>query len=101
MKHFIIGLITAGMGFSGLVGCTSMHSPHPEAAQVGIMCDKCKTTWVTRGVPGSRSVRYTQEKAMVCPDCKSAVENWIATGELKHTCTHCKGHMTCEKPKEN
>lgn len=54
MKHVIIGLITAGMGFLGLVGCTSMHSPHPETAQVGIMCDKCKSNlgdtrspWIT------------------------------------------------------
>jgi hypothetical protein len=43
-------------------------------------------------------VRYTREKAMVCPDCESAVTHWMRTGELKHACSHCRGKMTCELP---
>jgi hypothetical protein len=93
--------------FAGLMGvalasCTSMHAPHPTAAENAVMCDKCKTTWVVRNSPVGRGlVSYTREKVMVCPDCKSAVQNWLETGKLKHSCSHCKGRMTCEKPVEN
>ena len=86
----------------GGVSCTTVHSAHPAAMENAVMCDKCKTTWVTRAEPTGRSVyRYTREKVMVCPDCRSAVENWVKTGQLKHYCSHCKGNMTCETPKQN
>ena len=32
---------------------------------------------------------------MVCEDCESAVAHWMKTGDLRHYCAHCKGHMTC------
>ena len=97
-----LALVMVGVAGMGGVGCTSVHSQHPTAIENAVMCDKCKTTWVTRSEPTGRSVyRYTREKAMVCPDCRTAVENWLRTGELKHTCSHCKGKMTCESPKQN
>jgi hypothetical protein len=92
-------VVVAGVAGLGGGGCSNIHSEHPTAIQSAVMCDKCKTTWVTRSEPTGRSVyRYTREKAMVCPDCRGAVENWLRTGELKHTCSHCKGKMTCEAP---
>ena len=100
LNRFVV--VMAGVAGMGVVGCTSVHSHHPTAMQDAVMCDKCKTTWVTRSEPTGRSVyRYTREKVMVCPDCRSAVENWVRTGELKHTCSHCKGKMTCEPAKQN
>jgi hypothetical protein len=78
--------------------CTTVHPEHSAASSKAIMCDKCKTTWVTSARPGARTTRYTREKMMVCPDCQSAVEAWLHTGKLKHSCTHCKGKMTCEDP---
>ena len=78
--------------------CSTVHAEHPKTAGKAIMCDKCKTTWVTSAQAGSRTTRYTREKMMVCPDCKTAVETWLQTGHLKHSCSHCKGKMTCEDP---
>lgn len=92
-------VVLAGMG---LASCTSLHPAHPTTAENAVMCDKCKTTWVVRSSPFGRGiVSYTREKMMVCPHCKSAVQNWLETGELKHRCSHCKGKMTCEKPVAN
>ena len=100
LKKGVAGLVVVAS--LGAAGCESMHSRHPVAMESAVMCDKCKTTWVTRVEPTGRSVyRYTREKAMVCPDCRSAVETWMKTGKLKHSCTHCQGKMTCETPKEN
>jgi hypothetical protein len=61
------------------------------------MCDKCKATWVLRGQPGAggKYTTYRHEKAMTCPDCVSAVENFVKTGTFKGYCAHCKTTMTC------
>jgi hypothetical protein len=94
--------ILVGMVGVWMVGCSSLHPVHPTAAEKAVMCDKCKTTWVVRSSPSGRGVvSYTREKMMVCPHCKSGVQNWLQTGELKHGCSHCKGKMTCEKPVQN
>ena len=99
-KNMVFGV--AAIVSMGAVSCTNVHTGHPTAMESAVMCDKCKTTWVTRTEPTGRSVyRYTREKAMVCPDCRSAVENWVKTGQLKHECSHCKGKMTCEPPKQS
>lgn len=81
-----------------LASCTTTHSPHSTVAHNAVMCDKCKTTWITGVESGGKVTRYTRQKAMVCPDCTSAVENWVRTGVLKHSCSHCGGKMTCELP---
>lgn len=78
--------------------CTTVHTEHPTTAGKAVMCDKCKTTWVTSAQAGSRTTRYTRDRMMVCPDCQSTVETWLKTGQLKHSCSHCKGKMTCEDP---
>lgn len=99
-KSAIIRLgMAVGLAAMGLVSCTSMHAPHPTAQENAVMCDKCKTTWIVRSTPGGKSLMsYTRTKVMVCPDCKSAVQNWMETGTLKHSCSHCNGKLTCEKP---
>jgi hypothetical protein len=88
-------------------GCSSVHSPHPvhatgpgSAPGAALMCDRCQTTWVLRPEGAGRWVRYTRQKAMVCPDCESAVETWWKTGQFKHSCSRCKGRLTCEPPRE-
>lgn len=87
-------------------GCSSVHSPHPEHASHGkarpgmaMMCDRCETTWVVRPEGTGRLVRYTRQRAMVCPECQSAVETWWKTGVFKHSCSRCQGKLTCESPK--
>jgi hypothetical protein len=101
--------VPARIGVWGLmmmgIGCTSVHPPH--ATHMGrhgtsgsaLMCDRCKTTWVVRPEGSGRLVRYTKERAMVCPDCQSAAETWLKTGVFEHSCRHCGGRMTCETAK--
>jgi hypothetical protein len=70
-----------------------------------IMCDKCKTVWVTRPAtsPASKGgapyTSYRKVKTMECKDCESAVATFFKTGKLQHECkacgselTHCKAH---------
>jgi hypothetical protein len=92
-----IWAIGIGITWAG-VGCVNVHEPHAESHKSAVMCDRCKTTWVVRGEPVGKLVRYTRQKAMVCPDCESAVTHWMRTGELKHACSRCRGKMTCEEP---
>ena len=90
-------LLGGGLLYLGLVGCVGVHEPHPggRTSEGAVMCDKCRTTWVSRGEPFGKLTRYSRKEVMVCEDCESAVEHWMKTGDLRHYCSHCKGHMTC------
>jgi hypothetical protein len=94
--------LALGLGITwATVGCVNVHKPHAAARDSrdpAVMCDRCRTTWVVRSETAGKLVRYTRQKAMVCPDCESAVMHWFKTGELKHACSHCRGKMTCEQP---
>ena len=83
--------------YLGLAGCVGVHEPHPvgRTKTGAVMCDKCRTTWVSRGEPVGKLTRYSRKEVMVCEDCESAVVHWMKTGDLRHYCSHCKGHMTC------
>jgi hypothetical protein len=61
-----------------------------------VRCDQCRTTWVLRSEQMGKLTRYSRQEVMVCKDCDSAVTHWMKTGHLKHYCSHCKGHMTCD-----
>ncbi len=98
-----VAALTLGTGLV-LGGCQS-NKPSPDAmtgtpSSEGIACDKCKTTWtkVPTMASGPRGrgyaiTGYSDRKQMVCPECKSMVENMFATGKLEHTCTACGGNM--------
>ena len=90
-------LLGGGLLYLGLVGCVGVHEPHPggRTSEGAVMCDKCRTTWVSRGEPFGKLTRYSRKEVMACEDCESAVEHWMKTGDLRHYCSHCKGHMTC------
>jgi len=95
----IVGL-TLGAGLV-LGGCTAnggAKAPAPVASGQAVNCSKCQVTWVK--VPDTakgRVVGYTNRKSMVCPDCKDAVANFFATGNLQHTCKTCGDSMDiCE-----
>lgn len=45
------------------------------------------------GLKGQLLVCHKAKKVM-CPDCKSAMENFLRTGKLEHTCSYCGGNMT-------
>ena len=57
-------------------------------------------TWVKErqggGKPGG-VVQYNWAKHDACPDCKNAVSNFFATGNLKHDCKAYGGNLAaCE-----
>jgi hypothetical protein len=84
--------IIAGLGFA------SASAAEPSTA---ITCSKCQDVMVVSpsnngGKPGNGYTLLTSKMVMVCPDCESAVQNFIKTGKLAHHCTHCDGTMqTC------
>lgn len=100
LKTGLLGL-SLGAGLL-LVGCQSGGAQAPashEMASNAVQCDKCQVTWVKVPTDNGkgRIVGYTSRKQMECPDCKDAVSNFFATGQLKHTCSACGGNMApCE-----
>jgi len=94
-------LLGGSVLYLGLAGCVGVHEPHPlgRTSAGAVMCDKCQTTWVSRGEPFGKLTRYSRKEVMVCEDCEGAVEHWMKTGDLRHYCSHCKGHMTCSPEK--
>lgn len=102
-KGTLAGLVLGGTLL--LVGCQSNgNANHSEAMAGGpstqaVTCEKCKVTWVK--VPKTNQkghvISYTQRKSMECPDCRSAVENFFATGKLEHSCKTCGSNLEiCE-----
>ena len=84
-----------------LAGCQSGGAKAASADAMstkGVMCSKCQVTYVQ--LPNSqknRVVGYSTRKSMECPECKSAAENFFATGKLEHTCKLCGDSMAvCE-----
>src|SRR5688572_6415688 len=66
----------------------------PDQVAKAVTCSKCKVTWVKYPItPGGgkshRIIGYGARKSMECPDCRSAVENFFTTGQLRHTCATC------------
>jgi hypothetical protein len=97
-----LAALTLGTGFI-VAGCQSENANDMTSHEMGSKaahCDKCETTWVQTSAPsakGSPILAYTANKHMVCPDCKDAVSNFFATGNLKHECKTCGGNMAaCE-----
>lgn len=84
--------------FLASAGCQSTGSGSTTAAETkAIMCDKCKTVFISNPAAAQRFSFYSPAKAMSCPDCKSAVANYFATGKLEHTCKTCGGDLQpCE-----
>jgi hypothetical protein len=101
-KRVMLGVVgVAVLSALALAGCqsTSTAQAGPAAATHAVMCSKCQAAWVntpTRDGRG-RIVGYAARREMVCPDCRSAVANFFATGKLEHACKSCGGDMqVCE-----
>jgi hypothetical protein len=47
----------------------------------------------------NKVVGYAGKQSHECPDCKSAAENFFATGKLEHTCKTCGADalQACER----
>src|SRR5215208_2961404 len=95
---FVAGLFGSTSLFA--VGCQTTDKPAQSTmveTSKGVVCDKCQTTWVqipnrAAGRPAGEIVGYSTQKSHTCPDCKTAVENFFASGKLEHTCKTCGGH---------
>lgn len=59
-----------------------------------VLCAKCQTVWVRRSREYGKATIYRNEQVMACPDCKSAVANFFATGKWRHTCTACGDQLS-------
>lgn len=97
LSQLKIGTLCLGLGtLLALVGCQSNNSPTHAMSNTAARCDACKTTWVPMfTTDGYTPVGYREtEERMECPDCKGAVSNFFATGNLEHHCKACGGNMT-------
>ena len=102
MRRFTKVLFAGLFGATTLVavGCQTDNKPaqsNPTVSKEGVSCDKCQTTWVqipnrAAGRQGGEVVGYSTQKSHACPDCKSAAENFFATGKLEHACKTCGGN---------
>jgi len=93
-----LGLLTGGCRSDGARDDKPMMSAAAPSTQA-VMCSKCQTTWVKVPVADQkgRIVAYSKKQAMVCPDCRDAVQSFFATGKLQHTCKTCGDSMEiCE-----
>jgi hypothetical protein len=86
-----------------VAGCQAGATTKPTtaatmSAQTAVTCTKCEITWVRDPqTQKGRVVGYSSRKVMECPDCRSAAENFFATGKLEHTCKSCGDTMqACE-----
>jgi hypothetical protein len=84
-------------------GCQSGAQPQSSAttapaAASAVTCSKCEITWVkSPETQKGRVVGYSTKPTMECPDCRSAAENFFASGNLQHTCKSCGETMQgCE-----
>lgn len=102
-KSFVAAL-TLGAGLLA-AGCQSQPAVHSPTGGVvsneAVMCTKCEVTWTKVPIDGGkgRVVGYSSQRRMVCPDCRTAAENFFRTGKFQHTCAtcgdslqHCKVH---------
>ena len=81
-----------------VLGALSMPSRAEETAakDEAIMCPKCEAVWVKEKRNLGKTTVYVSKKKMTCDDCKSAVENFFATGKLEHSCKTCGDLVKCE-----
>lgn len=77
--------------------CTPVQEQAGAKETVGVMCGKCRTTWVAAvdggGKPGTVQVYRTSRK-MKCPQCETLVQTFFRTGQLAHSCPGCRGELS-------
>ena len=94
-----MGSVAAILGACVLAGCAMSGNRQTATAPStqAVMCSKCQVTWVKVPAQYGKVTAFTTHKSMVCPDCKSAAQNFFATGKMSHTCKTCGETMElCE-----
>ena len=102
LSHLTGGLLSLAFGLL-LAGCQSggaQIATSDEMPADAVRCDKCQVTWVrmpTTPRTKGGTVAYRSIRQMECPDCRDAVSNFFATGNLRHECKACGANMAiCE-----
>ena len=95
-----ITLLTAAM-VAGQTFARAEEAPAPAAAAApaqAIMCPKCQAVWVkdTATVNSHQTTVYVTSKKMMCPECKTAAENFFAGKNAEHTCKICGEMKVCD-----
>jgi Zn-finger nucleic acid-binding protein len=92
--------LMAALGLTAMIATlTSCQSVTTEENVHAVMCDGCKTVWLSPGVNVGSSGEtqptiYRSNQKKVCPHCESAAATFFKTGEIIHHCAHCKGTLT-------
>jgi hypothetical protein len=92
-KKIVAGIVV-GVAALLAAGCQDTgggHANHMTGAGVSdkaVMCSKCQVTYFQDSLGKGSPVKYTSSK-MECPECKSAAENYFATGTMAHACKAC------------
>ena len=95
LAAFVIGLGFAAAGCESSGAGRAETRDHSAMAATGdghaMACEKCKVTWVKAPVANDkgRVIAYRSAKSHECPDCRSAVSNFFATGKMQHACPSC------------
>jgi protein-arginine kinase activator protein McsA len=97
-KVAILSSVIAAAAF--ISGCQSSGPKSNAAASTqAVACSQCKVTYVKVPDTGGkgRIMGYRTMKRMECPECRTAAENFFATGKLERTCKLCGDSMEmCE-----
>ena len=102
-KLSLVASVLGGVTLFAATGCESQNAGPAGAkenlvAGDAVSCSKCQVTWVKQPITAGggkdwRVLGYTSRKSHECPDCRSAVNNFFATGKLEHTCKTCGDAM--------
>jgi len=96
--HTRILLLAGSLGSATVLSSCQTTGTTAAAPSEAVMCDKCKTVWVTKrenmGAPGRfQTTVLRSSEEMTCPDCELAIANFWKTGQMKHSCSHCGGSL--------
>jgi hypothetical protein len=83
--------LTAGMHVS-----SARAADDDATKEEAVSCPKCETVWVKEPRQIGKIKVFVSKKKMNCAECKTAVENFFATGKLEHACKTCGDLVACE-----
>jgi uncharacterized protein with PIN domain len=80
-------------------GSHAMNTSDPNGPQA-MTCSMCKAVLVQVPVENGkgRVISYKTVSKDMCPMCKDAFQNYLATGHFEHGCKACGGEMTACVP---
>lgn len=93
MNRFLL----AGMVASVLVTAALGEEQPKNDGGTAVFCAKCEAVWVKTARNVGKTTVYVKTKKMECPDCKTAVQNFLSGGKFEHTCGKCGDLVVCQE----